>query len=65
MLAISQEFGKSVDWLLTGKEHTEERNECLDNIPKRLKQNLSCAPAYFQQPEVMQFSHFAATLLEG
>jgi transcriptional regulator with XRE-family HTH domain len=25
LLAISQEFGKSVDWLLTGKAHTEPR----------------------------------------
>ena len=26
LLAISQEFGKSVDWLLTGKKHVEPRN---------------------------------------
>jgi transcriptional regulator with XRE-family HTH domain len=25
LLSISQEFGKSVDWLLTGKTHTEPR----------------------------------------
>ncbi len=25
LLAISREFGKSVDWLLTGKEHAERR----------------------------------------
>src|SRR5258705_12774393 len=25
LLAISREFGKSVDWLLTGKEHADQR----------------------------------------
>jgi transcriptional regulator with XRE-family HTH domain len=25
LVAISQEFGKSVDWLLTGKTHTEPK----------------------------------------
>ena len=27
LFALSQEFGKSVDWLLTGKEHAEQGNE--------------------------------------
>lgn len=27
LLAISREFGKSVDWLLTGKTHVEPKNE--------------------------------------
>jgi transcriptional regulator with XRE-family HTH domain len=26
LLAISREFGKSVDWLLTGKTHIESKN---------------------------------------
>jgi transcriptional regulator with XRE-family HTH domain len=26
LLAISREFGKSVDWLLTGKRHIESKN---------------------------------------
>jgi transcriptional regulator with XRE-family HTH domain len=26
LLAISREFGKSVDWLLTGKTHVEPKN---------------------------------------
>jgi hypothetical protein len=30
MLAISREFGKSVDWLLTGKTHIESKNR----VPK-------------------------------
>ena len=30
LLAISREFGKSVDWLLTGKTHIESKNR----VPK-------------------------------
>ena len=36
LLAISQEFGESVDWLLTGKEHVEPRKrvarDCGQNL---------------------------------
>jgi hypothetical protein len=60
--AISQEFGKSVDWLLTGKEHTEQRKRIvqgrsrtwIDNIPRGLKHSLSCATAHFQQHESIE-----------
>ena len=31
LLAISREFGKSVDWLLTGKTHTEPKTGVTGN----------------------------------
>jgi hypothetical protein len=31
LLAISQEFGKSVDWLLTGKKHAEPKNRVAED----------------------------------
>jgi transcriptional regulator with XRE-family HTH domain len=33
LLAISQEFGKSVDWLLTGKTHIEPRRRAPKHSP--------------------------------
>jgi hypothetical protein len=36
LLAISQEFGKSVDWLLTGKEHAEQRKRVAKDSAKIL-----------------------------
>ena len=34
LLAISQEFGKSVDWLPTGKTHTEPKTRATGNSPR-------------------------------
>ena len=31
LLAISQEFGKSVDWLLTGKRHVEPKKRIAED----------------------------------
>ena len=31
LLAISREFGKSVDWLLTGKRHVEPKKRVAEN----------------------------------
>ena len=31
LLAISQEFGKSVDWLLTGKKHVEPKKRVAED----------------------------------
>jgi transcriptional regulator with XRE-family HTH domain len=31
LLAISQEFGKSVDWLLTGKQHVERKKRVAED----------------------------------
>jgi hypothetical protein len=33
-LAISQEFGQSVDWLLTGKTHAEPKTRVTGNSPR-------------------------------
>jgi transcriptional regulator with XRE-family HTH domain len=33
LLAISQEFGKSVDWLLTGKTHVEPKKRVAKDPP--------------------------------
>jgi hypothetical protein len=32
LFALSQEFGKSVDWLLTGKEHAEKRKRVAKDV---------------------------------
>ena len=34
LLAISREFGKSVDWLLTGKTHVEPKKRVAKDQPK-------------------------------
>jgi transcriptional regulator with XRE-family HTH domain len=34
LLAISREFGKSVDWLLTGKTHAEPKTRVTGNSPR-------------------------------
>lgn len=36
LLAISQEFGKSVDWLLTGKKHVEPKKRVAED-PSQLE----------------------------
>ena len=36
LLAISREFGKSVDWLLTGKKHVEPKQRVADD-PSQLE----------------------------
>jgi transcriptional regulator with XRE-family HTH domain len=35
LLAISQEFGKSVDWLLTGKAHVDPKKRGAKNPAER------------------------------
>jgi transcriptional regulator with XRE-family HTH domain len=34
LLAISREFGESVDWLLTGKRHSESKTRVTGNSPR-------------------------------
>ncbi len=34
LLAISREFGKSVDWLLTGKKHVEPKKPVARDSPE-------------------------------